>query len=129
MPQQLNILIVEDEYFIADELARAVGEEGITVIGPAPTVDQARILAESNQIDFVLLDLNLGGEDASVLADWFRARNTPVTIVSGYERAELPASLAALPFIQKPMSRSSFVQMMDALRDRQSSGADRNTLL
>lgn len=36
-----QVLVVEDEFFIADELARALSDLSVDVLGPVPTVDEA----------------------------------------------------------------------------------------
>jgi DNA-binding NtrC family response regulator len=115
-PVPLNILIVEDEYFIADELARAVQEAGFAIRGPVATVEHARAVAAAERVDHVLLDLNLGGDSAVELANWFVARGTKVTIITGYESTELPVSLAAFSVVQKPISSFALLDVVHCMR-------------
>ena len=56
-----RILIVEDEYFIAADLKRALAEAGAIVVGPAGTLASAQALVDDD-IDLALLDVNLDGE-------------------------------------------------------------------
>src|SRR3712207_157022 len=44
-----RVLLVEDEYFLADDLCRALERCGAEVIGPVPTLDRALPLAETDR--------------------------------------------------------------------------------
>src|SRR3546814_16835664 len=57
-----HILIVEDEYFIAADLARALEAEEATILGPFCDLAPALASARDNHIDVALLDVNLHGE-------------------------------------------------------------------
>jgi DNA-binding response OmpR family regulator len=54
-----RILIVEDEYFVAQEIARLFRTVGARVFGPSPTADAAMALAQEEQIDAAVLDIFL----------------------------------------------------------------------
>lgn len=112
-PKPLRVLIVEDEYFIADDLARALGGHGMAVLGPVASVDEARTLAERETPDCAVLDLNLGGELAHDLARWLHDRGTRVLIVTGYDAATLPASLEGIPRVQKPLTAAALVALLE----------------
>ncbi|WP_330218360.1 response regulator [Methylobacterium sp. WSM2598] len=60
---QRRVLVVEDEYFIADDMAQALGRLGAVVVGPAPSRDAAMALIDGGaRIDAAVLDINLRGE-------------------------------------------------------------------
>ena len=54
-----NILIVEDEFIIAENLSATIEEAGYNVIGVAENVDEALGLLRNNEVDLLLLDINL----------------------------------------------------------------------
>ena len=54
-----RVLIVEDEPFIAWDLAQAVESAGGIVIGPAATLVQALALIHGNVLEAAILDVNL----------------------------------------------------------------------
>ena len=63
-----SVLVVEDEAFVAIELASVLQRSGYRVLGPASTVPQALALLEDEQPDAALLDLNLGSERVTAVA-------------------------------------------------------------
>lgn len=60
-----RLLVVEDEYMIAAELARALEDRGANVIGPVGSIEDAlELLGTEDRIDGAVLDINLRGERA-----------------------------------------------------------------
>ena len=54
-----HALLVEDEYFIADDMAKALETFGAKVVGPASDKEKATALLSSDrQIDAAILDIN-----------------------------------------------------------------------
>lgn len=80
-----RILVVEDEYLLAQDLLLELEDAGAVVIGPEPSVSCAlrRIAAEA-VIDAVVLDVNLGGESAFPIADMLLTRKIPFVFATGY---------------------------------------------
>ncbi len=107
-----KVLVVEDEYFIADDLARALDAAGADPIGPAGTVDQARRLLKNQRVDAAILDLNLRGDMAVDFVEQLSAAGVPCVIVSGYGRGSLPESLEAIPSLEKPVSYEKVIEMV-----------------
>lgn len=99
-----RILVVEDEFLIADELARVLAGEGAEILGPAPTVDQAMAVASDQPIHAAVMDINLGGTLAWPLVDLLLARSVPVTLVTGYDGTSVPAQYGDLPRWAKPVA-------------------------
>ena len=98
-----RVLVAEDEYMIAEEIATVLGDAGAEALGPVPRVaDALRLLAAENRIDGALLDVNLGGEAVWPVVDALLARGVPVVLASGYDASAIPAAYARLPRCQKP---------------------------
>jgi DNA-binding NtrC family response regulator len=95
-----RVLIVEDEYFIADDCATLMHRSGLDVIGPVATVEDG--LALIGDADAALVDINLGGQSSYPLLEQLVQRAIPTVIYTGYER--LPQRYAHLPFFPKPFS-------------------------
>jgi CheY-like chemotaxis protein len=106
----LHILVVEDDYFVAKELATLLSELGATVLGPVPDVARGRALASDNKPDCALLDVNLKGHFVFDLAEELIGRGVPSIFTTGYDASFLPASLQQAPCLQKPIDPHSLIQ-------------------
>ncbi|MHB2207564.1 response regulator [Methylobacterium sp. CM6257] len=115
MPENMlagrRVLVVEDDYFLADETSRALKAAGATVLGPVPSVEGAFDILEKNTPDAAVLDVNLAGEMSFPIADALAASNVPFVFVTGYDQGAIPTSYAAVLWLAKP------VQMSDTLRE------------
>lgn len=60
------VLIVEDEFLIAEMLSESVEEMGMRVVGTADTAHGAVALAERHRPDLVLMDVRLKGREDGV---------------------------------------------------------------
>jgi DNA-binding NarL/FixJ family response regulator len=69
MLNQVSVLIVEDEPFIALDLAAAVEEARGKVIGPAGSVREALMLIEQHLVQAAILDVNLSDRDVTPIAE------------------------------------------------------------
>ena len=97
-----RILLVEDEYYVADELCRALEGCGAEVIGPVPTLDRALPLAESQNLTCAVLDINLRGESGLRIAETLQRRNVPFVYSTGYSRTSVPDALKGAAHLEKP---------------------------
>lgn len=108
-----HILLVEDDFFIADDFAATFEGAGATVVGPAATLPQALdLIARTERIDGAVLDINLQGEMAYALADALRARGVPVIFASGYDRGTIPERYADVPLCEKPVDPTQCAKAM-----------------
>ena len=99
-----RILVVEDEYMMADDLQYDLEQAGAQVIGPVPSVaDALRLLATQEAIDGAILDVNLRGEKAYPVADVLRERGIPFVLATGYEQWALPEAYKDVPRCEKPV--------------------------
>ena len=104
-----RILVLEDEYFIADDIAGALHRFGAEVVGPVPDVGAARALS-STAYDCAVLDINLKGEMVFDFADELLARGTPFVFATGYDAPVVPDRLAHVIRCEKPLNLSALVQ-------------------
>jgi CheY-like chemotaxis protein len=110
----LRLLIVEDEYFLAQDLANQFQSLEAVVLGPAGTVaDALRVLA-SSEPEGAILDINLRGERVYPVADSLRRRKVPFIFASGYGSELEPTDYADVPRCIKPVN---FVTLAKALAD------------
>lgn len=108
-----RLLVVEDEYFLAADLAARFRAEGASVIGPAASVEDAMNLIEAGgPIDCAVLDLNLQGEQAFPVADRLLERSVPFIFTTGYDRSAIPARFSGITHCEKPVDAVSVVQAL-----------------
>lgn len=81
------ILVVEDEFIIAMELAEVLEEGGFRVLGPVSTVMAALKLLDQHRPDAAVLDLNLRNEMVTPVAQVLRRMAVPFAIASAYGAA------------------------------------------
>ncbi len=97
-----RILVVEDEFLIALDIAGVLEQAGFAVIGPHGTVADALAAIGGDTVHGALLDANLAGEPVGTIADALAVRRIPFAFVSGYGRDHLPAKHRSAPLIKKP---------------------------
>ena len=110
-----RILIVEDEYFLASDLARLLKDRGAEVVGPAANLPEAERLVGEGGLDCAVLDMNLRGEMTFPIADRLKAAGIPFLIATGYNSASLPERFATHPRIEKPFEAEQIATAIPAL--------------
>jgi len=98
----MRVLIVEDEYYLADDLAQELRGEGADVVGPVGTLEDADAALAGPRPDFAIVDINLHGEMAFPIADRLAREGIPFLIATGYSSASLPPRFSDLPRVEKP---------------------------
>ncbi len=100
----VRVLLVEDEYFIADDLRRELEECGAGIVGPTSSVHGAfDILNRGTPFDAAVLDVSLQDEDVWPFARALRDRFIPFVFATGYDNAVVPPDLCGAPLFRKPV--------------------------
>ena len=103
-----RVLLVEDEYFLAEELNGALTDAGAQVLGPVPSVRAALdLLARGAAPEVAMLDVSLSGEMVYPVADALLSRGVPFLFATGYDQAALPERYAAVRRLEKPIDASA----------------------
>lgn len=111
--QNRRILIVEDDYILAEDLKRELDVMGAEVLGPVPSVEDAlQALKADPAPDAVLLDLNLGGEMAFPVADKLQERGIVCAFITGYGDWSIPSAYAHIPRFEKPLDPRQIAKTM-----------------
>ena len=112
----IPILLVEDEWIIADTLEEAIRDMGYEPVGPVPTVRQALALIAENPVAAAVLDVSLGsGEKSYPIARALQSKNIPYLFVSGYQERDFPAEFAGAPICPKPYTQEALRDKLTAL--------------
>lgn len=107
-----RILIIEDDWFIADALASLLSGEGVEVVGPAATIEDAQRLVETQVFDLAVVDLNLGGRRADAVVARLTRSKVPVIVVSAYDSHEFADQV--FETLQKPVVASVLIQALSS---------------
>jgi len=100
-----RILIVEDDFHVADSLSLALRASGAHVVGPAATVSAAlKLVASCERVDGAVLDINLRGEVVYPVADALRRRGVPFVFATGYDGGSVALHAADVVCIEKPVT-------------------------
>ena len=111
----MRILLVEDEFYIADDIRKTLLNAGASVVGPISTVEQAVEAVEADDFDCAIIDLNLHGNSAAPVAERLFAQGRSFAIATGYGSGEVPPHLAAVPRIEKPFDPPAVLQLLTQL--------------
>ena len=91
MLNYVSVLVVEDQTFIALDLALAVEDAGGKVVGPAAGCEEAMALLSTGIVGAAILDVNLVDGDCSVLVEALLGLDVPFMI---HTAVNLPPALA-----------------------------------
>lgn len=105
------VLLVEDEMCLAMMLQDILEDAGYRVI-KASRVPGALALAEAEDIDAAILDVNLAGKDVFPVADELRRRGVPFMFASGYGERGLPEAFIGSAVLQKPYDPAALQAML-----------------
>lgn len=112
-----TVLIVEDEFLIAQDLQLMLEARGWRVMGPVASVKGALRLLEDELPSVALLDVNLGGEFVTPVAEMLKARGVPFALASAYGNPEQFGGevLAGVPNVGKPVFERRLLTTLDQL--------------
>lgn len=115
-----RVLLVEDESLVS-MLAEDVFADAGCVVLLAMRLGEAIKLAEEAEIDFAVLDVNLGGGETSYpVAEVLLERQIPFVFATGYDIEGLDPRFQSRPRVQKPYSPERLLQLAAALAERRS---------
>jgi CheY-like chemotaxis protein len=118
-----RILVVEDEYVVARDIAEELERAGAEVVGPVATPDSAlRLVDREGRLDAAVLDVKLNGGAVYAVAEALRQRGVPFILATAYEREALAPALRDAAICEKPFEARCII---DALRRRLARAPDR----
>jgi DNA-binding NtrC family response regulator len=117
-----KILIVEDEFIVANDLRIMLEKAGYKVCGIAPSVVKALELIAAKEPNWILLDIFLQGDKTGIdLAGQLTEMGIPFIYISANtNQGILEAAKATLPygFLVKPFREKDLMVMLDIARYR-----------
>tara|TARA_B100001750_G_C15019221_1_gene356115 strand:+ start:105 stop:476 length:372 start_codon:yes stop_codon:yes gene_type:complete len=99
-----NVLVVEDAFLVGIQLKEDIESLGYSVVGPANSVKKALSLLEEHSINAAILDVNLGHEDSTPIAEKLEGANIPFLFITGYESVSEDRTIfAEKKLLRKPI--------------------------
>lgn len=116
----MNILIVEDEYLIADMLCIILRRNGYNRITHADTLEKAgKALEEEPDVCFV--DIRLNGENGIEFAALLQQREIPFIFITANNELETIRSAALTnpqAYLSKPVNEKDLIASLEIIRAR-----------
>src|SRR5947209_12622044 len=102
-----RLLVVEDEYIVASDLAHALEDAGAEVVGPAGSVREALqfVQRDGGRLNGAVLDVNLRDERVYPVADALADLGVPFVLVTGYDETSILDAYAGAPRCEKPIDK------------------------
>jgi DNA-binding response OmpR family regulator len=97
-----KVLVVEDEWLIAEDLKARLEELGLQVLGPAPDCSAALEILWSEKPDLAFIDTQLGSETCEVVLEECVHQGVPVIISTAHVAQLLPDYCKEFPLLTKP---------------------------
>lgn len=116
----LRVLVVEDNFVLAESMRWALQGMGCAVVGPAPTSERALELMDEEGVDVAILDIDLQGVSSIPVAERLRSLGRPFLFLTGYESTSLlPDELHDVRCLSKPVDPEVLADnLLAELRDR-----------
>ena len=118
LPAGGQILLVEDEAFVAMMMRDLIAEIGFHVVGPFGKIADAIENLDRHPLVAAVLDVNLAGEKIYPLAEQLSGRGIPFVFVTGYAADAIDDRFASVPVLQKPVNGPALRRALN-LADRQ----------
>jgi DNA-binding NtrC family response regulator len=101
-----RVLVVEDEYILADDLKKELEVHGAKVVGPIGNLGVAQDQVSRDHFDVAVIDVKLGNKLAWSIADELMQQNIPFGFVTGYGADAIPERFQHIMRWEKPWDMS-----------------------
>jgi two-component system, response regulator PdtaR len=120
MISKVTVLVVEDEFLIADDYCATIEAQGWEVMGPAPTAQMGLQLLQERKPSVAVLDLQLQQELSSPVAEALRIQGVPFILASGCRNpVEVGgAAFLGITILSKPVTPRGLVSSLNGAMGR-----------
>lgn len=113
-----RILVVEDEYFLADDIGNALRTLGAEIAGPVGDIkDATTMLHGGGVLDGAVLDINIRAELIFPIARELTAREVPFVFTTGYDKVSIEPEFHDVPLWEKPIDIVAMARTLARLVD------------
>lgn len=117
--QGCRVLVVEDEYFIADDVRDWLKKAGASVVGPLSNASGAVESLRAGGIDVAVIDISLRPGPDFELAELLTQLQVPFLFAIGYGETAIVPVYANIPRIEKSFNEGQLLSAVCKLADRQ----------
>jgi two-component SAPR family response regulator len=107
-----KVLIIEDDFLVAEDMKHVVEEAHCLVIGPVRNEKEALDMIENEIPDIAVVDLNLGDGMSTSVPRLLRLHNIPFCFATGYDQAAVPAEFRDVPYLRKPVEKDDLLKVL-----------------
>jgi len=111
-PRRRHVLLAEDDYWLAKELAEGLAASGVDVVGPVASVGAAIARIEQEALDGAILDATLFDGDIGPVAALLDRHGVPFVLLISKGDGEIPARFRNRPRRDKPASAADLLTML-----------------
>ena len=113
----LRVLVAEDETPLAMEIVEVLAEQGCAIVGPVAKLEDAVAAAQSEALDWAVLDVNLRGGYVFPAAEALLRRGIAFLFATGYEDLRLfPSHMREVPRLEKPYGMGELIARARRIR-------------
>lgn len=109
-----KVLIVEDEFYLATEIAEQVERAGGIVLGPFRDASASLEHLDAGP-DCAVVAINLGQGPSFMVAEALQRHGVPFLFLTGYDAAMIPPQFAHVERIEKPANTSRVIDAIARL--------------
>jgi len=106
-----RILVVEDEFLVAEYLSEILRAAGAEVLGPLGWLEETLDFVEKEHaaLDAVVLDVNLHGHTSYPIADLLVRHGVRFVLTTGYDGGALDTAYRDYPRCEKPFKEEALL--------------------
>jgi two-component SAPR family response regulator len=110
-----RVLLVEDDFLVAETMRDVLEGLGMEVVGPIGWVEEALLFIEANPgaFDAAVIDINLHGAQSYPIAEVLCARHVHFVFTTGYSSSAISERFRAYPRCEKPVSRRALAVALE----------------
>ena len=105
-----RVLVVEDDYFLADDLKKELEAHDAKVVGPIANLGAAQDQVSRGGFDVAVINVRLGNELTWSIADELMLGKIPLVFVTGYAAGGIPEHFRHIVRWEKPCDMSKLTE-------------------
>ncbi|MFQ5352051.1 MAG: response regulator [Candidatus Binatia bacterium] len=111
-----SVIIVEDNFLVADSLRWLLENDGYKVVGLAGSLERAAALIDEVAFDLAVLDVDLHGNNVAPVARRLVERSKPFMFLTGYaDVGDMSTEFADVPRLEKPADPARILAVLGSI--------------